>query len=822
MQTLIQELRYTLRQLYKSPGFATTAVLTLALGIGAATSIFSVVEAVLLRPLPFHDPDRLVLVQENVTKLGDPLNLPAPDVLTFSREAHAFDSMGGFLRGQLELSGNGDPAQIASARLSADVFPTLGVAPMLGRTFTQQEDDQGQTVAVLSYGLWKSRFQGDPAVIGQQIQLDRKPYVVIGVMPRAFEFPLVAGKLNQTQLWVPMSFTPKEKADLADNWQYGLVARIKSGTSQKQAEQDAARVAGQIQQQAALTMSASLMPLKESSVQQARPLVRVLFLAVMVVLLIACANLAGLLLVRAIRRHREIALRVALGARSRVLLRQAMLESLVVSIAGGILGILLAAAALHSWVSLLPETLPRVQEIGLDGMVVGFALAVTLATGFLCGIAPAFAAMRTSVNDALKEGARNSSGAGHARLRSILVVGEIATALVLLTAAGLLVRSFARMRSVDPGFQPEHTVVASISLPAEHYHTQTQVDGFDEELLRRLSQLPGTQSVALTSALPMAEPNSTRTFTVEHYIQPAGTTGFNMESNSYVVGDYFRTMRIPLVRGRYVSEADKATSPLVVVVNRSLAEHYWPGEDPIGKRIKWGPADSPAQLPWLTVIGEVADTKQGALDSDDWAQAYEPLSQLNASFGPIADQVGVRGRDMRIALRTAMEPEQIENSIRQTVWSLDRQLAITRMQSMEEAISETEAPRRFNTMVLTAFALGAVLLAVLGIYAVIAFSAAQRIQEMAIRMALGAQRSNVMRLVLATGIQLAGAGCAIGLIGGLIASRLLRSFLFKVSPFDPVVFIVAIASVVVLTLIASLVPARRVASIDPMQALRTE
>ncbi len=466
------DLRYSVRQLRKSRGFAITAILTLALGIGATTAIFSIVEGVLLRPLPFHDPGKLVSLKENLHGYGV-LDETAPDVRAYARDSHAFKNLGGYQQEQLELSGSGQPSELNVSRMTAGIFPTLRVPPLLGRVFTLAEDNNSQQVAILSYSLWKSRFHGNQRVLGTKLLLDRKPYIVIGVMPRSFEFPLQPGHLNQTQLWVPMSFTNDELTRGAGSFNVSVVARLKPGVSLAQAASDTSRVAREIMRgytgfMQGLHITPILNPLKQEIIANAQPLLRVLFLAVFVVLLIACANLAGLLLVRAIRRRREIAVRLAIGASSASLLRQALLESLLLSGSGGVLGILLAAAALPISIRLLPETLPRLDGVGLDWSVVLFALFLALATGILCGIAPAFAALRTDMNEALKQGGRTgSSGSSHGRFRSALVVAEIAVSLILLTAASLLITSFEKMRAVDPGFRPGHVVIASYALPQQ-------------------------------------------------------------------------------------------------------------------------------------------------------------------------------------------------------------------------------------------------------------------------------------------------------------------------------------------------------------------
>jgi predicted permease len=830
MRTLLFDLKFVLRQLRKSPGFSVTAILMLAFGIGATTAIFSIVDGVLLRPLPFPEPQRLVVLADRLQGVSiggdDEAGVTPPDIRAYTRDTHSFEHLGGYRQGDgYELSGNGDPAQVNAARLSAGVLPALGVAPLLGRFFTEQEDEQSQQVTILSYATWQNRFHGNPQILGTKVLLDRKPYLVIGVMPKDFEFPLVPGHLNRSELWVPMSFTHDELTQGASSWSYQMVGRLKAGVTASQAQSDAERVAQEIMRNypsymASLHISSLVRPLQEETVSQARPLVRTLFLAVAVVLLIACANLAGLLLVRTIRRQRELAVRQALGAPASALIRQAMLESLILSVSGGVVGLTLSALALHVSKSLLPESLPRISEIGMNWMVMGFALLLAVVTGLLCGLAPAFAALRTSVNETLKEGGRSgSAGGGHARLRSTLVVAEIAVALVLLAASGLLLRSFEKMRAVDLGFRPEHVTTAAYNLPQKQYSTQPAIDTFNKELLLRLQQLPGVQAAGLTSFLPAAGDNSNQTFVVDGYI-PSKGEGMNLATPTVVIGDYFQTMRIPLLRGRFFTEADKANSQLVIIVNHKFAQHYWPNQDPIGKRLRVGTQEM--QTPWMTVVGEIADVKLSSPDDPTKQQFYQPNDQREASIGSLGSPTDLNGNGGYIVLRSNLPAEQMENAIRATVRSLDPQLALTQVQTMEHAISDTEAPRRFNTAIISGFAGAAVLLAVLGIYSVIAFSVASRVQEMAIRMALGSQRTGIMQLILISGAKLAAIGCGIGLIGAAAASSLLRSFLFGVSPFDPMVLVLAAFAVLLLALAASALPARRAASIDPMQALRGE
>jgi len=827
---LFYDLRIAIRHLLKSPGFTATAVFMLALGIGATTAIFSIVEGVLLRPLPFPHAEQLVALSDviqgaDVGGNGE-AGVTVPDIKAYTRDTHSFESLGGYRQTGYELSGVGEPVQVNAARLSGGVLPALEVAPLMGRFFTQQEDDQKEQVAVIGYSLWQNRLQGNPGVLGTKILLDRKPYVIIGVMPRNFEFPLVPGQLNISELWVPMSFTPQETTETAGaNWNFSMVGRLKPGITAAQAESDAERVAqatmrGYPAFMASLHIRAVVRSLHEETVEDARQLVRVLFLAIVVVLLIACANLAGLMLVRAIRHRREIAVRLALGAPAGVLLRQAILESLVLSVSGGALGLILAAISLRVGVSWLPENLPRINEIGLDWQVVLFAIILAVLTGLVCGLAPAFAALRTSVNDSLKEGGRTgTAGGGHARLRSALVVGEIAVALVLLVASGLLLRSFEKMRAVDLGFRPDHILTASYSLPQQQYATQASLDEFNDELLRRVQPLPGVKSVGLTSFLPATGSNNNSAFIAEGYAPPKGAN-INLATTVVILGDYLQAMGIPLVAGRFFTQDDTADTQLVGIVNHKLAQHYWPGSDPVGKRLRVGTQEM--QTPWITVIGEVADVKENSPDLPDKEQIYQPLRQVERAIGSLASPTDLFGNGGYIAVRTAMPPEQMANILRATVRSIDPQLPLDQVQSMEHAVSGSEAPRRFNTALISAFAIAAVLLAALGIYSVIAFSAALRAQEMAIRIALGSQRSGILRLVFSSAAKLAIAGCILGLLGAAAASHLLNSFLFGVSPFDPLVLALAAVSVLMLALVASLLPAQRAASINPMKALRAD
>jgi predicted permease len=827
MKQLLADIRYALRQLRRAPGFALTAVFTLAFGIGATTAIFSIVEGVLLRPLPFRDPARLVAVGDAIEGLdptGNLLMTTCPGIRMYARGTHSFTGLGGYHYAGYELSGMGEPARIRGTRLTASVFPILGISPLMGRTFTEQEDEGRQQVAVISYQMWRGRFNGDAHILGQKIQLNRTPYEIIGVMPRDFEFPLSPGQLNRSELWVPMSFTPDELQN-PTRWDMNAIARLKPGVTPQQAAQDAAPVAEEIMRSVPPTMGTLrfhpvVRSLQETTVGQARPLVHMLFWAVAAVLFIACVNLAGLLLVRVIQHRREIAVRLALGASGAAVMRRALVEALVLSAAGGFFGLTLADVAVQLGVSFLPESLPRVSAITLDWKVVGLAVGLSLLTGLFCGLVPALSAARTSVNEALKESGRTGTEAvGHARLRSALVIAEIAAALVLLVAAGLLIRSFDRMRAVDLGLRADHILTASYGLPEQHYATQGAVDAFDTSLLTKLRQLPGVLYAGTTTSLPATGGNNNwQAFVAEGYVARKGEMVQAWDAR--VMGDYFRASGTPILRGRDFAEADRAGAPLVVIVNRTLAERYWPGQDPIGKRIHLGLPET--DLPWMTVIGEIGDVKQTAADAETLCQIYWPMNQYRDQHPRNQPADFVSGGYGSIVLRTQLPPEHIIDSLQAVVRSIDPQLPLNHVQTMEQVVNEGQASRRFNTILVSSFAVAAVLLAVLGVYSVIAFSAAMRTHELAIRLALGARRFGVLRLVLASGAKLGLAGCAIGAMGAVFATRLLRSLLFNVDPLDPVVLVFAAAAIFLLVLAASVLPARRAASIQPMQALRME
>ena len=822
MHALTQNLQFTFRQLRRTYAFTLTVVLTLALGIGATTAMFSLVEGILLRPLPFQDANRLVLLGDHLG--GRPgMSVRAREIALYTGATQAFSSLGGFITTSFELSGGAQPEQINAARMNSGMFSTLGVQPILGRVFTPEEEDARQPVAVISYALWTDRYHRDPRVLGISIVLDRRPYSVIGVMPRGFEFPLQLGSLDQAQLWVPLSLSPDELSDQHSGfWGYRMIARLKDGVSLPQAVQDADRVAHEIMRDFPASMSAihiqgDARPLRESVVADVRPVLQTLFLAVAIVLLIACVNVSGLLLVRAIRQRREYAVRVAIGASASHIIRESLVEGLLLSTAGGLLGLAFAAIAIRSTLHLMPDSLPRIDSVSMNPSIAGFALVLSVATGVLCSLAPAFVALRTNLIESLKEGAQTGSGsASHTWLRSALVVSEVAIALMLLTVSGVFLRSLQKMQAVDPGFRADHALIAGYQLPLAQYPTPASVSSFNRAVVEQLSSKPGVIAVSISNAVAASDFSPQSAFTVEGVSADQWKLKFAAFTSVY--GDYFGAMGIPLLEGRTFTMHDDPNAPLVIVVNQSMARDCWPGQSAIGQRMHVG---NPGKgLPWATVVGVVADTKmpRDVPSIDQW---YTPMDQPATLYGS-----GTPGNlsgppSGYITIRSSLDPEHMVRAMRSAITEIDPLLALREVRPVTEAVSAIEAPRHFNTELITAFALGALLLAITGIYGVMAFSVAQRTQEIAIRMTLGAQRAAIAKLVLASAAKLALFGCGLGVLGSLAVSRLLSSFLFGVSPTDPLVYTVCVSIMMTAALLASTLPAASAASADPMHALHS-
>jgi predicted permease len=826
LEATAMNVRYGLRQLRKSPAFALTAILTLALGIGGMTAVFSVVEAVLLRPLPFRDSGQLLSLHERVEEDSPhDFNVSAPDVLIFQRESKAFTGAGGYVGAAYDVTGAGAPFHAASERVSASLFPVLGIDPLLGRTFTQQEDENSVPVTVISYALWRERFHSNPGALGKTIDLDRRSYTIIGVMPRSFEFPLDAGRLSHRDLWVPMSFTQVEKNSEGSNYDYGLVARLKPGLSFSQAQIDIDRVIASIQPGytaiAGLHLHGYFRTLKEETVRKTRPLLNMLLGAAGLILLIACVNLANLLLVRAAGRKREFGVRLALGAARRILLKQLLTESLLLSAIGGVVGISLAAILVRAAAVALPDSLPRLDEIAIRWPMFAASFGFTGITGLLCGVAPALAGMRTDILDSLRDGSQGTGkGRSQHKLQSVLVTLEIALAMLLLVASGLLLRSFRKMLETDPGFQPRHVLTAALSLPRHDYPTQQNVDEFYAELQRKIESVPSVQLVGFSSNIPIVGQNSGRLITPQGHVRSAGE-GFLIASTYLVQGNYFQTLHIPLVRGRFFDSRDEqAGAPLTAIVSQSFAERNFHGRDPIGLQMKVGDKFDSA-MPAMTVVGVVGDVKQGALDQPTVDQMYEPVSQAAAALGPMAAMLGVAG-NMDVVIRTSEDPTLVAPILEKIVHQLDPMLAVSGVHSMDEIVAATESSRRFNTAILSAFAAIALLLSLLGIYGVLSYAVTQRTREIAIRIALGAPRRVVLLRTLRYALALAATGAFAGLIASIGLTHFLKSLLYGVRPLDGVTIAGAVLVLLCCCAVAGLWPARRAASIDPMRTLRME
>ena len=823
MNSWIIELQYPVRRLFKARGFLLTVTLMLALGIGAITTIFSLIEGILLRPLPFRDPGRLVQLGEHVG--GNPgIGITARDIRAYSAETSAFSSLAAFTGATFHLTGGTTPESLPAARLTSGVFPTLGVEPLLGRVFSRHEEEARAQIAVISYALWTDRYRRDPRAVGATIELDHKSYTITGVMPRGFEFPLQVGRINQAQLWVPMSLTADELSDAsAGFWGYQMVARLNDGVTLSQAAQDADRVSRDIMRNFPPSMSriqirGDVALISEAFTGNTKPLLRVLLIAVSVVLLIICANVAILMLVRATRSRREQAVRVALGARRSAILRSSLIEGLFLSLCGGSVGLFFAAIAIRIAVHSLASTLPRADSISINTPVALFAVGVALVTGVLSSLVPAFVALRTNLMAGLRETAVTSTGsASHGRLRSALVVAQVTVALILLIASLALLRSYQQMLAIDPGFQPQHVLVAGYALASEQYPTDAAVNEFNRTLIERLSSKPGMVAVGLGNTLPSSGNSGMAAYTIEGQ----SIEGWKLKFAAFgsIYGNYFQALGIPLIAGRSFTEGDRPESPLVVIVSQSMAQHSWPGQNPIGKRMHVG--NPQKNLPWATVVGVVGDTRIGARDqkpNDGW---YAPALQPAILFGSASLQARSTPSGGSIVVRAAMPPDAMVETVRHAVAEIDPQLALEQIRSMKDVVSTTEGPRRIMTELIGSFSVVALLLALTGIYAVTSFSVTLRTHEIGIRMALGAERGRITRLVLQSGAKLALLGSVLGTLGSLAGSHLIRSFLFEVSPTDPWIYTGSVLLMIAIAYLAALVPALRAASAEPITALRS-
>jgi putative ABC transport system permease protein len=803
MERLKQDLQFGLRMLAKNPAFTAVVVLALGIGIGATTAIFSVVNAVLIRALPYGDPERIVMVWMDNPKLNLDQDFHSyPNYADYRDQNQTFEEVAAFNDRSFNLTGAGEPERLIGAWSTANLFRVLGTDPALGRAYTVEEEEPGKDlVVVLSHGLWQRRFGGDPDIIGQQVSLNGANRTVIGVMPAHFAFPR-----KETEVWVPLAINQNIR-NARGAFYLKAVGRLRPGVSLEQARADMETIASRLRQEYDYlsTYGVNLVGLHDQIVGNVRPALLVLFGAVAFVLLIACANVANLLLARAAAREREIAIRTALGAGRGRIVRQLLTESVILSLAGGAVGLLLAVWGLDVLVALSPQDIPRLDQVGIDGRVLGFTLIVSLLTGFIFGLVPAFQASKPDLNESLKEGGRGSTGGIHGtRVRSTLVVFEIALSLVLLIGAGLMIRSFQRLQDFNLGFNPDRLLTLKVQLAGSQYMQAGQVTGFFDRLLERVESLPGVVSAGAVSSVFLSKtPNST-TFSLEGRPDPPPAEDIEVPFDT-VSPAYFRAMGIPLLAGREFDHRDVLDAPGVVIINDTFARMYFPGEDPIGRRFKY----RGDRNPWLTIVGVVSDMRRTGFDSEVRPETFLPYAQFP-------------DERMTLVVRASSDPAGLIGAIRSQVSEIDSAQAIYDAKTMDEWLGEMTSQRRFNMLLLAIFSAVALILAAVGIYGVISYSVTQRTHEIGVRIALGAARRDVLKLVVGQASKLTVAGLGAGLVAAFGLTRLMASLLYEVSATDPITFAIIPVVLAVIALISSYLPARRAAKTDPMIALRYE
>ncbi len=814
MDALLGELRYTLRRLIKTPGFTFTVVLTLALGIGANTAIFSVINTVLLRPLPYRQPDRLVTVEHLYPSLnGLEAPVSVPGFRDYREKARVFENMAVQSGWAANLTGIGEPERLTGSQVTGHFFATLGVPAYLGRTLLPDEDQAGRNhVVVLSHGLWQRLFGGERSAVSKTISLNGEPFEIVGVMPPTFRNFFG----TSVELWAPIVFRPEQFVDNArtNEW-LSLTARLKEGVSLEQARAEMANLATQLKQQYPDNYPPDwnliVTTLNETATGNIKPALLTLLGAVGFVLLIACANVANLLLARAAARQKEIAVRTALGATRWQLIRQLLTESVILSLLGGALGLLLAFWSVESLVA-LNSSLPRASEIGIDGAVGMFTLGVSVLTGLLFGLIPAIQMSGADLHGTLKEGGRSATTdrRGHTA-RRVLVAAEVALALTLLTGAGLLIKSFARLQKVDPGFDPDNLLTLNLALPQSKYPSDTLQIAFFDQVLPRLAAVPGVRAAGATSVMPFGGNWSTGSFQIEGIQVPDGQPG-PWGDIRIVSPDFLKTLGAPLLKGRFFTEADGPGAPRVAVIDEEFVQRYWPKEEPLGKRITFGPpAGAPDSAPneYIEIVGVVGHTAHEGLDADARIQLYLPYRQVGVEF-------------MAVAVRTQGDPLGSLGAVKEAIRSIDRDLAVSQVRTMDELLEQSVGQRKFAMLLIGLFSALAVLLASIGIYGVMSYSVTQRSRELGVRMALGAAKSDVLRLVLRQGMTLVVIGAAIGLAAALSLTRLITSQLFAVRATDPMTFVGVTLLLGTIALVANLLPALRATRVDPVQALREE
>ncbi len=812
METLFKDLRHGIKSLLKHPGFTAIAVITLALGIGANTAMFSVINAVLLRPLPYHEPNRLVTIWEESPQRGMyEMPVSFANLRDWVDQNHTFEQISAYTFTDLNLTGAGEPARLGAVRSSANLFSLVGAAPLLGRAFLPEEDKEGANrVVILGHSLWQSRFGSDSAIVGRSLTLNNQSYTVVGVMSSSFQFPVGFGYLGKVlndpiDLYVPLAATSAELR--RGNYSFFAIGRLKPGITIDQARAEMTTIEGRLEQQypdGNTGIGIKLVATQEQTVKEIRPALLVLLGAVAFLLLIACANIANLLLARAASRLKEMAIRTALGASRLRVLRMLLTESLILSLAGGCLGLLLAFWGADALRTLAPDNLPRLNEVGVDARVFCFTFLVSLVTGIVFGFVPALHATKADLNEVLKEGLRGSMGttAGK-RTRSVLVVVEVALSLVLLVGAGLMIKSFSRLQQMNLGFKPDHVLAVNLSLSSSRYPEDRQQPAFFQEALERLQSIPGIQSAGATTGLPLTLSLSGSDFRIEGRPEPEAGKEMIINTRSVSPG-YFGTLGISLIKGRDFSDRDKSDAPAAAIINDELARIYFPGEDPIGKRISFDDRQS-----WMSIVGVIADVKQLGLDSSAKPEVYFPYLQ-------------VASPKMGIVVRTTSNPLSVAAAVKSQIQAIDKDLPIDNAKTMEQLLAESISGRRFNMLLLSVFAAVALVLAIVGIYGVMSYTVTQRTHESGIRVAVGAQPRDVFRMVIGQGMMLAILGVAFGLVGAFCLTRLMTTMLFGVEPTDLATFVSIAVLLTGVALVACYVPGRRATKVDPLVALRYE
>jgi len=805
MDSLLHDIRFGLRSLKSAPATAGIAILALALGIGANTAIFSVVNGVLLKPLPYPQPDRLVLLYASNPQAGYPrFSSSPPDFDDWRRQSRVFDGLAAMRMSSMNLTGRAEPEVLDTGRVSADFFSLLRLRPFLGRVFRPDEDtDAGRHVAFLSHGFWQRRFGGDPKVIGQSLSLDGESYTVVGVAPPGFDFP------RKRDLWLPLALDwAKENRG---NHFLSVVGRLRPGVPVGQAQAEMSGIAARLEKQYPgydQGWGIVVLPLQQVVVEKIRPALLVLLGVVAAVLLIACLNVANLLLARLAARGREISIRTALGAGRLRLIRQLLTESVLLALAGGALGLLLAFWGTRALLALNPAVIPRAEAIGLDGRVLVFTLALSVAAGLVFGLFPALQDPGAHLHESLKEGGRAVAGGHRGRhARQLLALLEVAIALVLLVVAGVLLHSFARLSAVDPGFHPGGVLTLDVSPPRYKYPDPARLGIFYRQLLERVRALPGVERAAASSPLPLSGRNNILIFEV--FGRPPAPADHPLTAVVRSVSpDYFRTLGVRLVRGRLLDDHDTLEVPPSIVVNQTMAAKIWPGQDPLGQRLTFDdPTDKKAL--WQTVVGVVGDVKQQSLAEETSLEIDQAQAQVPAPY-------------TTLVVRSGSDPQALATPIRRAVLGLDPDLPVFRVQTLDAVVAESLAQNRMSTALLGLFAALALVLAAVGVYGVISYSVAQRTHEMGIRMALGAARGDVLRLVIRQGMTLVAIGLGLGLLGAFFATRVISGLVFGVSPRDPVTFVLVPLALTLVALLANYLPARRATEVDPLVALRQE